>query len=379
MNLMQRLIKDIFKKLCPSDILSIFVTDETSEIKEPNPENITIVYSENIGMNKGYHFYDFGDEHIKYNSDAYPIEGAKEHVLDSIRFALIKDNVVYLLFEVSDNGKKFLESVLNTVLPELIERAIEKRKHNFKNAYAKAIDTKVKEFKDDIEQNKYDALQKEKELLTLQQKIVMDSLSMQAIEGTVGQWKQKAESEFNHLMKLVPNQYKDVYLSDGEIVALSYHVEITYNHYTYDIGEFDIRIKLESGDVVISNLTHRLDDQYDHPHILDGAACLGNIGKGITKMLAEFEFFGALQLINMFLHSYNPSSPYHKIEYWDPDYQDEEDDRYESCHESSSGYTCVECGDGECPFYEYAYETCFNNSDLDDCTNCEYQCRLGRQ
>ena len=121
MNFIQHLIKDIVKKLCPFDILSIFITEETIEIKEPNPENVTIVYSENIGTNKGYHFYDFGDEHIKYNSDAFLIEGAKEHIIDSIRFAFIKDNVVYLLFEVTDNGKKFLESVLNTALPEIIE------------------------------------------------------------------------------------------------------------------------------------------------------------------------------------------------------------------------------------------------------------------
>ena len=42
----------------------------------------------------------------------------------------------------------------------------------------------------------------------------------------------------------------------------------------------------------------------------DGKPCLGNIGNGVIRMLAEFELFGALQIIHKFLHSYNPHSPY---------------------------------------------------------------------
>lgn len=371
---MQQLITDIFKQVCSMDMLDII----GGEHKDSNPENVTVIYSETVATTKGYHFHDFGTDTVKYNSDIFQVEGAEDVFIDSIKAALIKGSTIYLLFEPSEKTKSFLEAVLKSALPQAIALAQEKRRHNFKVALASAIDAKVKEYRSNIEENENDADEKESELLTLRRKVAVDRLALEALDGTVGQWKQKAEAEFEHLMMLIPNLYKSISVSDGELIALTHEIEIRHNQSMYEIGEFEVRIKLATGDLTISNQTHRVEE-YDHPHINDGAACLGNIGKGIIKMLAEFELFGTLQVIHTFLHSYNSHSPYKKIEHWDPDYQDEDEDHYSSCHEDNSGYTCVECADTNCPFYEEAFEVCFDNSNLEDCINCEYQCHLGRQ
>ncbi len=375
---MNQLIKDIFDSICELDILNIFEREEPTEYTEAITENVSVIYSKNIGI-KGYHLFDFNGKKIKYNSEAYKIEQAKEVVHENISFALTKGSAIYLLFDVSEHSQQFLEFILKQVFSSAIQFAKDKRTHRFKVAFANAVDNKVKEYKRNIEQNESDAEDKEEELLELRRKIVADKYAVGVIDGTVGQWKQKAEAEYDRMMKLIPNLYKLIELDGEDLFAHTYMVEITHNHHTYEIGEFEVRINLATGVLNISNLTKRIDDSYDHPHINDGASCLGNIGKGIIKMLAEFELFGVLQLVHTFLHSYNSSSPYKKIQYWDPNYEDEEEDRYESCHESSGGYTCVECGDEQCPFYDQAYDDCFANSSLDDCIGCEYQCHLGRQ
>ncbi len=375
---MNHLIKDIFDSICELDILNIFDREEPTEYTEAIAENVSVIYSNNIGV-KGYHLFDFNGKQIKYNSEAYKLEQAKEIVHENICVALTKGSAIYLLFDVSELSQPFLEFILKQVFLSAIQFAQEKRTHRFKVAFANAVDNKVKEYKRNIEQNEDDAEEKEEELLELRRKVVADKYAMQVIDGTVGQWKQKAEAEYDRIMKLIPNLYKLIELDGEDLYAHTHYVEITHKRQTYEIGEFEVRINLSTGNLKISNLTKRLDDTYDHPHIIDGSSCLGNIGKGIIKMLAEFELFGVLQLVHSFLHSYNPNSPYKKIEFWDPDYEDEEEDRYETCHEGSYGYTCVECGDRECPFYDQAYDDCFENSELDDCINCEYQCNLGRE
>jgi hypothetical protein len=375
---MQHLIKDIYEKLSPVNFLDVIETDERAGSKEYTPEHVTVVYSDNICNGKGYHFYEFEDERVKHNPEFFKIELANAFALDSIPMALVKGTVVYLLFEVSDKSQKFLETVLRSLLPSLIERAEEKRKHNFKVALSKAIDDKLTEYKSDIAKNETDADDKEQDLLEIRRKIAADKCAAQALDGTVGQWKQKAEQEYEHLMKLVPNLYNSICVEDGVLIARTHFIDIRHNNFLYEIGEFEVRIVLATGELVISNQTNKVHG-YDHPHIDSGAACLGNIGRGIIRMLAEFELFGALQVIHTFLNSYNSESPYKKIEYWDPDFEGDEDDRYENCHEDNTGYACVECGDHNCPFYDQAFEVCFENSSLQDCIECEYQCRLGRQ
>jgi hypothetical protein len=361
------------KDAVPIDVVS---SEDCKEIEKGNPERVTIVYP--ATLTKEFHYFEYQGERIKYSAEIFKIDNSRQVVFESIPVACIKGSVLYLLFSTTDEAVKFIKNVLEMCLPSAISAAKEKIEHNFKVAFAAAIETRVTEYKSRVEENECDCEKKEQELLALRRQILTDKRALEALDGTKGQWKQKAESEYGHLLKLIPNFYARIVLDGEFLVAETYPVEIRFSRTTYDIGEFQIRIKLSTGDLAIKNTTHQIDG-YDHPHISDEAACLGNIGPGVIKMLAEFELFGALQMIHSFLHSYNPSSPYKKIEFWDPEHEDEEENRYESCHDDNRGYNCVECGDDNCPFYQDAFQDCFEASTLDDCINCEYQCHLGRQ
>jgi hypothetical protein len=374
---MTELILKNIESICPADMVTVIGKDESAIEKEPDAENVTVVYFTQVGGIKGYHFLEWEEEKIKYNSDIFPIEGSEIFKIDSTPLARIHGTVIYLLFE--PGSEAFLRFVLTSVIQQPMELVKEKRKQNFKNAFSNAIEVRVKEFKDNIEINEDDAQTKERELKDLYKKIEVDKRALISLEGTKGEWKQKGGTEYEQLRKLVPNLYSSIYVSDNTLVALTHLVEITYNRSRYDIGEFEIRIKLDTGDVTISNQTNKVDDEYDHPHIFNGVACLGNIGKGILRMLAEFELFGTLQVIHTFLHSYNPDSPHKKIEFWDPDYEDEEENRYDRCRENNSGYACVECGDSDCPFYEEAFNDCSEDADYNQCRRCDYLCRLGKE
>ncbi len=372
--LMEKLIKAIVRRLYPGLSVNVIATGETGELADLNQEKVSIIYPEGMAESEGVQSLEFSGEIVRYNPAIFTLEHAQVYELGGIKLALLKGSSVYLLFDTKSDD--LIRTVLETVLPAAIEMAKEKRVHNFKVQLAAAIDQKVKEYRSDIEKNETEADTKELELIELRRKVAVDRHALESLDTTVGEWKKRAEGEYEHLMKLVPNLYRSITVTTGELIAETHEVRITYLSQTYEIGEFEVRITLATGNLTIANKTRQIDGS-DHPHIQDESACLGNIGKGVIRMISEFELFGALQMIHTFLHSYNPDSAFLKIEHWDPEYE-EEGNRYEACREDNSGYNCVECGNCDCPFYEEAFEVCRERSNLDDCINCEYQCSFGR-
>ena len=92
----------------------------------------------------------------------------------------------------------------------------------------------------------------------------------------------------------------------------------------------------------------------------------------LAKILALKQYPPALILINEFLRSYNSENPYIKIEKWDPDYEDDDDERdYENCYENSSTRECVDCSDSDCPYWDERYSRCDDLSDLERCLECQ--------
>jgi hypothetical protein len=50
--------------------------------------------------------------------------------------------------------------------------------------------------------------------------------------------------------------------------------------------------------------------------------CWGNIGHLVSRLAGELDLHGLLQLVHQFLHSYNSSDPFQKIEKWDPNWEE---------------------------------------------------------
>jgi len=69
---------------------------------------------------------------------------------------------------------------------------------------------------------------------------------------------------------------------------------------------------------------------YIHPHINRENICWGNIGPTISRLLGQLELHGLFQMVHQFLITYNPDDPYQRIERWDPNWEDEDEDSNES-------------------------------------------------
>ena len=125
------------------------------------------------------------------------------------------------------------------------------------------------------------------------------------------------ECEFDKLICM--DGVENVHVTEDRVEVFTSHVYIKHRKTTYDIGKFRIDISL-SGVLRVHNLTQKITtDQYTlyHPHVKsDGQCCLGNIGPGVAKLIAEYQFAVVTQILIQFLQTYNPDNPYGKIEWW---------------------------------------------------------------
>jgi hypothetical protein len=353
------------------------VPAEDGQLRSFPDDKVSIVYPV---LSKDFHYETIAGVRTKHSSEIFKCDKAYNYEHEGLILARLVGSTIYFLFSANGELEPIVGSVLQALVPKAKEAAEKSQLKQFKNAVSSAIEKRVDEYKDRIEENEEEAQKLERQIQNIQRQITTDKQAYKALDGTKGQWKKKAEREFEYLQRLTENLYESIRVDGVKVIAKTSDVSINFDGSTYDIGEFEIKIDLPTGDLDIKNLTHEVDG-YDHPHISDGKPCLGNIGNGVIRMLAEFELFGALQIIHKFLHSYNSDSPYLKIERWDPDYEDDNRKNYDSCRDDNSGYACVECGgeDGNCPFYDEAFEVCLEHSSVDECTHCDYQCHMGRQ
>jgi len=373
---MEQHIWNIVSKCWPNDDFNV-VPAEDGQLKSFPDDEVSVVYPV---LSKDFHFETIAGVRTKHTSEIFKCDTAYNHEHEGLILARLVGSTIYFLFSANDELEATVNTLLQVLIPKAKEAAEKSQLKQFKNAVSAAIEKRVSEYKDRIKENEEEGQKLEQQLLNLHRQINTDTQAFNALNGTKGQWKKKAQREFAYLHRLTENLYVSIRVDGEKIIAKTSEVSISFDGSTYDIGEFEIKIDLPTGDLDIKNLTHEVDG-YDHPHISDGKPCLGNIGNGVIRMLTEFELFGALQIIHKFLHSYNSSSPFLKIEHWDPDYEDENQKNYESCRDDNSGYACIECGgeDGNCPFYDEAFEVCLENSSLDECIHCDYQCHKGRQ
>jgi hypothetical protein len=83
----------------------------------------------------------------------------------------------------------------------------------------------------------------------------------------------------------------------------------------YRLGRFHLDIRF-NGDVAIRNLT-RAYGYYDHPHVWNTKPCLGNIGPSILKMVSEFQWVAAAELLLEYVKTVTPKEWYAPIEHWE--------------------------------------------------------------
>jgi hypothetical protein len=83
----------------------------------------------------------------------------------------------------------------------------------------------------------------------------------------------------------------------------------------YRLGRFRLELRF-NGDVALKNL-NRAYGYYDHPHVWNAKPCLGNIGPSVLKLVSEFQWVAAVQVLIEYLKTVNPKEWYTPIEHWE--------------------------------------------------------------
>jgi hypothetical protein len=124
---------------------------------------------------------------------------------------------------------------------------------------------------------------------------------------------EKFSVEFNKLLEVA--HVECLAVDDGVLKVYTDMIYIDYDEKRFRIGEFEIRISGE-GNVRMRNLSGYIKRNCQHPHVREEIPCLGNISEGIAKLVADYQFSVAAQILIEFLHSYNASDPHCPITEW---------------------------------------------------------------
>jgi hypothetical protein len=103
-------------------------------------------------------------------------------------------------------------------------------------------------------------------------------------------------------------------VQDGRISLTTAPVLVEHAGRPYRLGRFQVDLHF-NGDVRMRNLTDRVGP-YDHPHIHQGRPYLGTIREGIAKLLGEFQFVAAAEVLMDFLHTVNPADWRLAVSHW---------------------------------------------------------------
>lgn len=91
-------------------------------------------------------------------------------------------------------------------------------------------------------------------------------------------------------------------------------IEVEHAGTRYRLGCFQIDLA-ETGVITVRNLTDPYG-HYDHPHVWDGRPCLGNVREGLAKLMAEYQWVAAAEVLLDFLRTVTPRDWYVPITHW---------------------------------------------------------------
>ena len=109
----------------------------------------------------------------------------------------------------------------------------------------------------------------------------------------------------------------DVEIREGILQVFTEPIVVEYGFHRYRLGRFRMDLHFD-GRLFLRNLTNRYET-YDHPHVENGRACLGNIQEWVHRLLAQGEFAAAAELLLQYLKTVNPADWRKAVTHWAED------------------------------------------------------------
>ena len=109
----------------------------------------------------------------------------------------------------------------------------------------------------------------------------------------------------------------EVGVREGVLQVFTQPIVIEYGFRRYRLGRYRMDLHFD-GRLFLRNLTNRYET-YDHPHVENGRACLGNIQEWVHRLLAEGEFAAAAEILLHYLKTVNPADWRKAVTHWAED------------------------------------------------------------
>lgn len=119
-------------------------------------------------------------------------------------------------------------------------------------------------------------------------------------------------SGFRQLLQLP--EVREVRIKKGAISFFTDTIHVEYQKKCYRLGRFRIDVAFD-GSVFIKNLTDPYET-YDHPHVSEGRPCLGNIQEWVRRLVEDYQFGAAAQVLIEYLKTVTPGDWRKSITFW---------------------------------------------------------------
>lgn len=119
-------------------------------------------------------------------------------------------------------------------------------------------------------------------------------------------------SGFRQLLQLP--EVREVKIKKGAISFITETIHVEYQKKRYRLGRFNIDVTFD-GSVFIKNLTDPYET-YDHPHVSEGKPCLGNIQEWVRRLVEDYQFGAAAQVLIEYLKTVTPGDWRKSITFW---------------------------------------------------------------
>ncbi len=258
------------------------------------------------GQTSGLHFDLDRSENIEYSM----FDPAGKMV------AVVVKDTLFILFDLpgGDNAGMLMRRILKQYTLEYLFLGVEDKEYaRFKQAYLSSLRknlAKANREKKDFERSLKSAKREVREYKRLcikkwqEIEFTSDSLikagSGDTIKETLDQLRSIALANGSKL-EIWKDQIK---LGLGQI-------DLEHNGRVYDIGEFDLEIKLSEGgeSVKCFNRTRRVSERnYNHPHVdRHGIPCFGNIDSEMKRLIVSRQLVPLVYAMMVYLRSLNPN------------------------------------------------------------------------
>jgi len=310
-----------------------------------------------------------GESLVRYNPEfGKDFEGTLIEI-EGIPLIKMGDSFLLLLFRPEDISAEYLmKNLIDEYLPKLARQFKKSLRQQFIHRMMRCAEERKRTLESQISTDEYEVENLSQKLTELSIKVSNTKHMLKVFEKSDDYLKKFALQMWVDLLKLVPGTYQGFRFEGESVFGTTHRIVIRFEGEDYEFEPYEVELDIRNAKINIRSERNGVDG-YIHPHISD-EVCWGSVGGLISKLIGQLDLHGLFQLVHTFLSSYNPDDPYQRIEKWNPDWEepDEECDEYcvyceEYGHEASYCSFCYWCD--ECSEFHCNEEPCPNKEEVE--------------